>query len=1119
MLHLHTHSVYSYGYGISWVDDIAKREVELGGDKFCITDVNSLTACIKAADAASRLGVQYIAGMEAAIYAGEHDAGSVQAAISKILKRRGAKNASEADALELKALQAVPTANDHRAVLICIKGEALNNLIFCYNRMGENGLPEHLLPRQAVLDLGGDGVACILPKESDVSRLLEWGMMEEAKNALLEWKTAFGDLLAVAVEPGVPLPLLELAVQEGVALIATAPSYHTRKGDRADWRLYRNVMSADPVEWLPGNQHMLEEPEWANLVHASGTPERYIAEAMQTLQLWEGMMEPTTVPRAAGLGDRTAELRNLCRQGWERLRRGTPREQESWDRMQYELSVIEGKGFSEYFVKVLNIVKTARKMGIITGPARGSGGGCEVCYLIGITRVDPLQYGLYFERFLNPGRPGYPDIDLDFAAVPDPKDASIDMSGMDLSLGSRELLMQELVRSGEFQFAGYIQNEVRATTLVLFKMLAKWVGIPFAEANAITGKFPDKLAEKTYTGWLQEAITSMGFDWQDHWELVGQRIEFCYRLDKIPYNQGTAASGVIMVDDAQVHLPVHDGVVMWNGADLESWGYIKYDLLTVTTLDTVQHYFGINYDWNAVDDPKVWDLICTGDTDFVFQFGSPGMKRLIMDSQPRNINDLAELNALYRPGPIEAGFLEKYVQARKGEPMQLTEEEAEISKVLKGVFGEQHTGLMIFQEDVMRVCTECAGFTMTEADDIRKAMGKKKEAVLAAWEQPFVEHWSAGGDPHAVWGAMKGFAHYAFNKSHSVAYAIIAYATARIWLEDPYGMLEWFLNAGTKENFDAAISKIKSMNIPMTWPGLDGLGDHQYRILQGERNRVELMVPVECEVKYESPVQLLMDADHPGVGKLILQGVLDRLHPDRAALAALADAVMVKQKRVAVLMEPEGVHYQQLEPILQGLIACGAVQSVERQPDGSLQALVNRTNGKTVAVNFLNPQDPRVRANQVALDLKYFGAVRSGVLGDRPEIPHDALESGLQQVREGAIKNGRAKEAYQMMRKYLSRWMEVNLPYPRQRQFEGVLARLLDVRIYDRNIKVELQFNNCKDIFYVPLDYRNLLLSASKSKSAVLMLNMEYSPFINKRKECFVYDFDLTSIKLVERTV
>ena len=199
---------------------------------------------------------------------------------------------------------------------------------------------------------------------------------------------------------------------------------------------------------------------------------------------------------------------------------------------------------------------------------------------------------------------------------------------------SRDMIMKRLVEIGEFDFAGYIQNEVRATTLVLFKAVAKYYEIPFYEANEITKKFAEKLAEPEYTGWLKEACDMLGFDWEDHWDMVERKMEFCYKYNKIPYNNSTAASGVIMID-GEANVPVRDGVVMYNGADLENNKYIKYDILTVTTLDMIQHFYGLDYDWNDVYDDKVWDTICSGDTDFVFQFGSPGMKNIIKETMTK----------------------------------------------------------------------------------------------------------------------------------------------------------------------------------------------------------------------------------------------------------------------------------------------------------------------------------------------------------------------------------------------------------------------------------------------------------------------------------------------------
>lgn len=320
---------------------------------------------------------------------------------------------------------------------------------------------------------------------------------------------------------------------------------------------------------------------------------------------------------------------------------------------------------------------------------------------------------------------------------------------------SRNMIMHQLVEDGVFSFAGFIQNEVRATTLVLFKMIAKWVGMPPSEQTAITKAFVDQLEEKEYTGWLQEACKVLELPYQDNWEIVERYMPFCYRWNKIPYNNSVAASGVIMLN-GETSVPVRDDCIMYNGVDLESMGYIKYDILTVSTLDMLEYFNGLEIDWDDTNDPKVWDAICAGDTDFVFQFSSPGMKSLCINTQPRSIESLAELNALYRPGPIEAGFIEKYTDVKRGKS-NLTEEEQIIERALKKVFGDQHCGLMVFQEDVMRVCTECANFNLTEADDIRKAMGKKKTEVLEKWKAPFVDNWKyknyvSLNDTGHIWG-------------------------------------------------------------------------------------------------------------------------------------------------------------------------------------------------------------------------------------------------------------------------------------------------------------------------------------------------------------------------------
>lgn len=682
---------------------------------------------------------------------------------------------------------------------------------------------------------------------------------------------------------------------------------------------------------------------------------------------------------------------------------------------------------------------------------------------------------------------------------------------------SRNMIISELVRRGDFTFAGYIQNEVRATTLVLFKAVAKWYGIPFDEANKITKEFAEQLAEESYTGWLKQACDMFGFDWEDNWDIVEKKMNFCYKYDRIPYNKSSAASGVIMID-GEALVPVRDGVVMYNGSDLEKFKYIKYDILTVTTIDMIQHFYGIDYDWNQVYDSNVWDTICSGDTDFVFQFASPGMKRILTSTKPRDINALAEINALYRPGPIEAGFVDKYIKIKTGEDPEFTEEEEILCRVLKEVFGESHPGLIIFQEDVMKICEVCANFTLTEADDIRRAMGKKDEKALVPFKQQFLDNWNEGGDPEKVWKALEGFAHYAFNKSHSVAYAIIAYATAKLWTYQKYELLEYCLNDGTKDNYALAMNKCKELNIKMDYPTLETMGDKKFHIAEEKTEwgdtRAVLHIPIDVEKSYSSYVSFLFD-NEINVASLIYKGVCDKLTGDRTALAELVTTLLAKPKAQALYMEPPGQQFNRLEQILDGLKMCEAIVSYEKQPNGCILVKVKRANGKPSNEVLFHPNgSDAVRAQKVLYDLKMFGSVRNGVISNRPHIEHARLESNLMSIKEKAYENGQGNEAYKKMRNFLEHHMYNYFSDPRKNTFYDVYALINDTITYGNSVKLFVEFNDCQDILYVKTEE---LMNKARTlgKNALVKLTLVYSPYINKRKEVFVYDFDIKEMEVV----
>ena len=346
---------------------------------------------------------------------------------------------------------------------------------------------------------------------------------------------------------------------------------------------------------------------------------------------------------------------------------------------------------------------------------------------------------------------------------------------------SRNILVKQLVKQGTFNFAGYIENEVTASALVLFKNLAKYYEIPFYEVNKISTDptYSEKLKEKEYSGWLPKAVEDFGLDWQDVWEPIHNRMDFCYELAGIAYNKSVAASGVIMATGKTI-LPVHDGAIGYNSVDLENWGYIKYDLLSVNTLNSIQYFKGVDFDWNENEDKEVWESIKGGDLDFTFQLSGYTPKRMcveglgaldkiekekeverknkdkynntkevlmIDDKQEteywwkHGIDRISEVSAINRPGPLSIDMDKIWVDICSGNYVASNKNDMIIERILKSKFGNAHMGIIAYQEDIMGLCTDGSGFTLSQADDVRKGMGKKKQELIDAKKPQFIENW------------------------------------------------------------------------------------------------------------------------------------------------------------------------------------------------------------------------------------------------------------------------------------------------------------------------------------------------------------------------------------------
>jgi DNA polymerase-3 subunit alpha len=468
-----------------------------------------------------------------------------------------------------------------------------------------------------------------------------------------------------------------------------------------------------------------------------------------------------------------ALFRRLCSEG-ARARYGEIGE-EVRKRLEYEMDVISKLGFVSYFLIVWDFIRVARERGIPVGPGRGSAAGSIVAYCLGIADVDPLRYKLLFERFLNSERISMPDIDIDFCRD-----------------GREEVIQYVRRKYGDENVCQIITFGTMASRGVI-RDVGRVLDIPLAQVDRIAKKVPQGPGAS-----LDKALESdaevRGL--RDESDETKKLFEIGLKLEGLARHASTHAAGVVISDRPLTdYVPLYRNgdeiTTQWQMEDIEKVGLLKMDFLGLKTLTilelgrkTVLESRGVAVDLEQLplEDPATFKLLCSGDSLGVFQLESSGMRELLVRLRPDKFEDLIALLALYRPGPLGSGMVDMFVRRKHGEePVEYRHE------ALRAILEETY-GVIVYQEQVMLVANEIAGFSLNEADSLRKAMGKKKPEVMAKFKETFVEGAAARGFERKfakeLFETMEYFAGYGFNKSHSTAYALLTYRTA--WLKANY---------------------------------------------------------------------------------------------------------------------------------------------------------------------------------------------------------------------------------------------------------------------------------------------------------------------------------------------
>lgn len=642
---------------------------------------------------------------------------------------------------------------------------------------------------------------------------------KQAEEALLWWKEEFGEDLYIELmrhgqedENRVNQVLIDFSRKHDIKLIATNNSYYLDKKDANAHDILLCVKDGEkqstPIGRGRGYRYGLPNQEYY-FKSSDEMKELFkdVPDAIYNIQEVVDKVEPFVLHRDVLLpkfdipeefqderdleGDGSGKrgennyLRYLTYEGAKRRYKEIT--DEIRERLDFELATIERTGYPGYFLIVQDFIAAARDMGVSVGPGRGSAAGSAVAYCLGITNLDPIEYDLLFERFLNPDRVSMPDIDIDF----DDEGRGRVMEYVINKYGANQVA--QIITYGKMATKSAIRDTARVLDLPLFEadriaklipgmMPSKWNLNRFLteDESAIKGVLRSEEFDK-----VKELITLAQED-----SLAAETIQQAKILEGSMRNTGIHACGVIITpDDITKFVPVtlaKDSdlyVTQFDNSVAESAGLLKMDFLGLKTLtlikDTVKlvkHRTGIdiNPDEIPIDDVKTYELFQRGETVGVFQYESPGMQKYMRELKPTVFADLIAMNALYRPGPLE--YIPSFISRKNGEEPIVYDLDA-CEEYLKETYG-----ITVYQEQVMLLSQKLAGFTKGEADVLRKAMGKKQKDVLDKMKPKFVEQASAKGHDatilEKIWKDWEAFASYAFNKSHSTCYAWIAYQTA-----------------------------------------------------------------------------------------------------------------------------------------------------------------------------------------------------------------------------------------------------------------------------------------------------------------------------------------------------
>ncbi|MFZ3590709.1 DNA polymerase III subunit alpha [Bacillus sp. DJP31] len=876
-VHLQVKSAYSLLTSSCKIHDLVRVAVELGFTSLAITDDNNLYGAIPFYKACLAKGIKPIIGLTISVFEDE----SEKKSFPLLLLAKNFKGYQN-----LLKISSTALTMDRKAVL--------KKWLVAY----KEGLFA-ITP-----GLKGEVEQYILQKETD-----------KAEKTALQLKQIYGSSFYFSIQQHrleedkqINEAIVELGQKLQIPCVAANDVHYIEKKDSFvhDCLLAiknGNRVSDDHRERLPNNEYYLKTEEemrqqFNGFEEAVQNTARIAHECQLTIEFGQRFLPKYAVPDELNAH---VYLEQVCLEGLKAKKIDKVVYQE---RLQYELRVIREMDFSDYFLIVWDFMKYAHDHNILTGPGRGSAAGSLVAYVLSITNVDPIRYNLLFERFLNPERISMPDIDIDF---PDDR--------------RDEMIQYVSKKYGPIHVAQIITFGTLSTKAVL-RDVGRVLGVSPKESDAIARKVPSRLGVTLAQAYQESDSFRTHIDQSS---LIGKLYEVALKLEGLPRHTSTHAAGVIISDIALTEMvPIQDGhqgvyLTQYSMDILEDIGLLKMDFLGLRNLTILQRILDM-IQWEKkvkleledvpLDDPKTFELLGSGDTTGIFQLESSGMRSVLQRLKPTHFEDIVAVNALYRPGPMEN--IPLYIENKRN---TITYPHPDLEDILKST-----NGVIVYQEQIMQIAALMAGFSLGEADLLRRAVSKKKLEVLNSERKHFVDGCTRKGYTslvaHEIYDLIVKFANYGFNRSHAVAYSMIAYQLAYLKANFPLYFMAALLTSviGNEDKIAQYIRESKTKNIKVLPPSINKShfpfqvqeGAIRFSLAAIKSVGVQTLKRIVAERK-QRPFQDLFDfcvrtmVNRKTMESLIFAGCFDEFGEERSTFLASLDVAL----NYAELVKPE----------------------------------------------------------------------------------------------------------------------------------------------------------------------------------------------------------------------